>query len=64
MQAKPPPEAAAAETPTRTTDTGTVAPADTGGVTTPSDTGTTPTVPPDDGGVTTPPDTGGGGITP
>ncbi len=46
-------------------DTGTVAPADTGGVTTPpSDTGTAPTVPPDDGGVTTPPDTGGGGISP
>jgi len=48
-----------------TTDTGTVAPTDTGGVTTPSDTGTAPTAPPDTGTTpTTPPDTGGGGITP
>jgi hypothetical protein len=46
-------------------DTGTVAPSDTGGVTTPSDTGTTPTTPPDTGTTpTAPPDTGGGGITP
>jgi hypothetical protein len=50
-----------------TADTGTVAPADTGGVTTPSDTETAPPATPPDTGTAppaTPPDTGGGGITP